>query len=337
MPEDLKDLVYVGDDWCFCGHLKESCNECCVDHRGSNNWGKVSPWLEKSGWPKSEIERMLNDEFEVMRRPALQVSHIASDKIPQAACNAHGKSVCSTCFDFGPFLLHDAGLWGKHSIYLKKSGLPVPAPPTPPAGIFERRYPRLRGFPDIGSISVTAEHTLAFKYPEFRLLNQLPAFTGHSPRGWVLFAVVIARKGPGMTYTIKDVAGTTVTLRFVESWLTRDGNRDPTGKDAEPYKNLKPGTVLSFKCVTMSMTPRNEPQVAVEEINLSGVKILKSSLMDVHTINDKLRKAAPGCCSHCGKADAPSMCLLCKSPYCTKECQTKGSAVRSLRRFVIGR
>ncbi|KAJ6505280.1 hypothetical protein C8R45DRAFT_923574 [Mycena sanguinolenta] len=162
--------------------------------------------------------------------------------------------------------------WGKHSTYLKKAGLPVPPPPTPPPGVFERRYPRLRGFPDIGAISLPAEHTLAFKYPDVRLLNQLPAFTGHSPLGWVLFAVIVARRGPGMAYTIKDAAGASVSLRFVESWALENGGGDPTGKDAEQYKNLKPGTVLRLKCVTMSMTAHNEPQVAVEEINLSGVK-----------------------------------------------------------------
>ncbi|KAF8177571.1 hypothetical protein K438DRAFT_1978550 [Mycena galopus ATCC 62051] len=322
MPKEIEDLVYVGDNWCFCGHLKESCDECCVDHRGSNNWGKLAPWLEKSGWPQAEIDRVLADELEIMRRPALQMFNIASDTEP-AACNAHGKTSCSSCFDLGAFLLQDAELWGKHSTYLKKAGLPVPAPPIPPPGVFKRRYPRLRGFPDIGAISLPAEHTLAFKYPEFRLLNQLPAYTGHSPRGWVLFAIIVARQGPGMTYTIKDAAGASVSLRFVESWALENGGGDPTGKDAEQYKNLKPGTVLSLKCVTLSMTARNETQVAVEKINLSGVKILKSSLMDVSTINDTLRKAAPGCCSHCAKVDAPSTCLLCKSPYCNKECQAK--------------
>jgi hypothetical protein len=65
MAEDFPDLVYVGEDWCFCGHLKESCNECCVDHRGSNNWGKVRSLLEKSGWPQSEIDRILDDELDV--------------------------------------------------------------------------------------------------------------------------------------------------------------------------------------------------------------------------------------------------------------------------------
>ncbi|KAJ6480033.1 hypothetical protein DFH09DRAFT_1107992 [Mycena vulgaris] len=84
-----------------------------------------------------------------------------------------------------------------------------------------------------------------------------------------------------------------------------------------------PGTLLSLKCMTMSMTLKNEPQVAVEKINLSGVKILKCSIMDMYAVNDKLRKARPGCCSHCTKVGAPSMCLICKSPYCSKECQAK--------------
>jgi hypothetical protein len=48
---------------------------------------------------------------------------------------------------------------------------------------------------------------------------------------------------------------------------------EPTEKDAEQYKNLKPGTALSLKCVTMGMTAHNEPQVAVEKINLSSVKV----------------------------------------------------------------
>ncbi|KAJ7476457.1 hypothetical protein FB451DRAFT_1243267 [Mycena latifolia] len=331
MPKDVEDLVYLGENWCFCGHLKESCNDCCVDHRGSNNWVNVAPWLEKSGWPQAEIDRIIENELDMMRRPALQAFDIASDAAPsrnpdiepQLVCNAHGKTTCSTCFDFGAFLLQDAELWGKHSIYLKKAGLPVPASPTPPPGVFERRYPRLRGFPDIGAVSLPAEHTLAFKYPDFRLLGQLPAFTGHSSLGWVLFGNIVARQGPGMAYTIKDAAGASMSLRFVESWAMENGGGDPTGKDAEQYKNLKPGTVLSLKCVTMSMTARNEPQVAVEKINLSGVKILKSSIMDIRTINDKLRKAAPGRCSHCAQVGAPSMCLLCKSPYCGKECQAK--------------
>ncbi|KAJ7917803.1 hypothetical protein B0H13DRAFT_2322010 [Mycena leptocephala] len=183
------------------------------------------------------------------------------------------------------------------------------------------KYPRLRGFPDVGAVTLPAEHTLAFEYPDFRLLNQLPAFTGHSPLGWVVFAIIVA---PGMTYTIKDATGASMSLRFVESWELENGGGDPTGKAAEQYKNLKPGTVLSLKCVTMSMTAHNKAQVAVEKINLSGVKILKSSIMDVSKINDKLRKAAPGCCSYCAKGGAPSACLLCKSPYCSKECQAKG-------------
>ncbi|KAJ7210084.1 hypothetical protein GGX14DRAFT_97113 [Mycena pura] len=266
----------------------------------------------------------------MMRRPALQVFHMASaahsrssDGEAQFACNAHGKTSCLTCFDFGAFLLQDAELWGTHSTYLKKAGLPVPAPRKPPPGIFERRFPRLRGFPDINAVSLPAEHTLAFKYPDFRLLAQLPAFTGHSPLGWVLFGIIVARQGPGMTYIIKDAAGMNMSLRFVESWKIENGGGDPTGKDAEQYKDLKPGTVLSLKCVTMSIAEHNRPQVAVEKINLSGVKILKSSITDVCTINDKLRKAAPGHCSHCAQVGAPSMCLLCKSPYCGKECQAK--------------
>ncbi|KAJ7772371.1 hypothetical protein B0H16DRAFT_1881021 [Mycena metata] len=344
MSEEVKNAVYVADDWCFCGHLQESYNGCCIDHRASNNW-KMASWPEKSGWPKSEIDCLLDDEFEIMRKPALQVSHIASDastpNSDKVICNAHSRQDCSACFDFGDFLLQDAKLWGKHSMcvvfqwdkqklasrafsYLKKAGLPVPAPPTPPPGIFERRYPRLRGFPDINAVSLPAEHTLAFKYPAFSLLNQLPAFTGHYPLGWVIFVVVVARRGPGVTYIIKDAAGMSMSLRFVKSWTLIDRGGDPTGEDAEPYKNLKPGTVLSLNCVTMSMTAHNEPQVAVEQINLSGVKILKSSIMDVRTINDNLRKAAPGCCSHCANVGAPSMCVRCKSPCCTKECQAKG-------------
>jgi hypothetical protein len=76
-----------------------------------------------------------------------------------------------------------------------------------------------------------------------------------------------------MTYTMKDAAGERVSLRFVENWALENGGGDPTGKDAEQYKNLRPGTVLSFKCVTMTMTAHNTPQVAVEKINLSGVKV----------------------------------------------------------------
>ncbi|KAJ7189679.1 hypothetical protein GGX14DRAFT_484525 [Mycena pura] len=331
MPQDVENLVHLGEDWCFCGHLKESCNDCCVDHRASNNWGNLTQWLEKSGWPQSEIDRIMEDELDMVRRPVLQAFDIASDAAQsrnsdgelQPVCNAHGTMSCSTCFDFGAFLLQEAELWGKHANYLKKAGLPVPAPPKLPPGVFERRYPRLRGFPDISAVSPAAEHTLVFKYPDFRLLGQLPSFTGHSPLGWVLFGIIVARQSPGVTYKMKDAAGATVKLRFVDSWTKVNGGGDPTGKDAEQYKNLKPGTVLSLKCVTMSMTPRNEPQVAVEKINLSGVKILKSSITDVHTINDKLRNAVPGCCSHCAQAGAPSACLRCKSPYCGKECQAK--------------
>ncbi|KAJ7339892.1 hypothetical protein DFH08DRAFT_1082431 [Mycena albidolilacea] len=244
-------------------------------------------------------------------------------KEPETACNAHGKTICSTCFDFGAFLLQDTELWGKHSLYLKKAGLSVPAAPTPPPGIFERRYPRLRGFPDIAAVALPAKHTLAFKYPDFRLVSQLPAFTGHSPLGWVLLGIIVARQGPGMTYTMKDAAGERVSLRFVENWALENGGGDPTGQDAEQYKNLKPGTVLSFKCVTMTMTTHNTPQVAVEKIKLSGVKILKSSIKDVSTINDKLRKAAPGCCTHCAEVGAPSICVRCRSPYCSEKCQVK--------------
>ncbi|KAJ7461777.1 hypothetical protein B0H11DRAFT_2055939 [Mycena galericulata] len=334
MPKEVEDLVHVGDGWCFCGHLKESCNERCVDYRGSNNWGKVTPWLNKSGWPQSEIDRILEDELEMMRRPALQIFDIASEAghkrdvdgelNPTYKCNAHGKTGCLTCFDFGVFLLKDAELWDQHLIYLKKAGLPAPDPlEPPPSGLFERKFPRLRGFPDLAAVSLPSEHTLAFKYPDFRLMNQLPAFSGHSPLGWVLFGIIVARQGPGMIYTIKDASGASMRLQFVESWALENGGGDPTGKDAEQYKNLVPGTLLSLKCVTMSMTAKNEAQVAVEKINLSGVKILKCSIMDLYTINDKLRKARPGCCSHCAQEGAPSMCLICKSPYCSTECQAK--------------
>ncbi|KAJ7604595.1 hypothetical protein DFH06DRAFT_1349263 [Mycena polygramma] len=126
-----------------------------------------------------------------------------------------------------------------------------------------------------------------------------------------------------MIYTMKDASGACVTLQFVENWKLDDGGGDPTGKEAEQYKNLAPGTLLSFKCVTMSLTERNEPLVAVEKMNISGVKILKCSIADLSPINDKLRNAEPGCCAHCGKADAPSSCLICKSPYCSQECQAK--------------
>ncbi|KAJ7026341.1 hypothetical protein C8F04DRAFT_1400039 [Mycena alexandri] len=325
MLEEFPEFVYVGDNWCFCGHLKETCDDCCVDYRGFNN-RKMARWLEESGWPRSEMDPVLADDLEMMRRPTLQVFDIAknpSGNPDKVVCNAHGKTVCSTCFDFGAFLLQDAELWRKHSIILKKAGLPVPAHPTPPPGIFNIMYPRLRGFPDLNTVSLPARHTLTFKYPEFRLLPQLPAYTGHTPLGWTLFAVIVAHQGPGMTYTIEDTAGTSIPLRFVKSWKMEDGGGEPTGKDAEPFKNLKPGTVLSLKCVTLSRTRSKEPQVAVEEINLCGIKILQSSIMDVRTINDKLRTATPGCCSHCATVGAPSMCPLCKSPYCSKECQVK--------------
>ncbi|KAJ6575625.1 hypothetical protein DFH09DRAFT_1276814 [Mycena vulgaris] len=293
--------------------------------------GKGGAVAEEVRLASVRIDRILKDELEIMRRPALQAFDIASEaghnsgvdgkSRPTYKCNAHGKTGCPTCFDFCAFLLQDAELWEQHLTYLKKAGLPAPAPLVPPpSGVFARTFPRLRGFPDIAAVSLPSEHTLAFKYPNFRLLNQLPAFTGHSPLGWVLFGTIIARQGPGMIYTIKDASGASMSLRFVESWTLEGGGGDPTGKDAEQYKNLIPGTLLSL---TMSMTPKNEPQVAVENINLSGVKVLKCSIMDMYTINDKLRKARSGCCSHCTKVGAPSMCLICKSPYCSKECQAK--------------
>ncbi|KAJ7137487.1 hypothetical protein C8R43DRAFT_955407 [Mycena crocata] len=255
MAKDVETVVYVGDGWCFCGHLKESCNDCCIDHRGSNNWGQMKPLLEESGWPKAEIVRILDDELEIMRRPAFQVSHMASKPgydseagVMRYKCNAHGNKDCPTCFDFGAFLLQDVELWDQHLM-----------------------YPRLRGFPAIAATSLPSPHTLTFQYPNFRLLNQLPAFDGHTPLGWVLFAIVVARRGPGMLYTIKDASGASIQLQFVQSWALEGGGGDPKGKDAEQYKNLVPGTLLSLKCVTMSMTARNKAQVAVEQINLCGV------------------------------------------------------------------
>ncbi|KAJ7604596.1 hypothetical protein DFH06DRAFT_1349264 [Mycena polygramma] len=115
----VKALVYVGEDWCFCGHLKESCNDCCIDHRGSNNL-KLPPWLKKSGWPQSEIDSLLDLELDIMRRPAFQVSSIASkNHVPNSEdatykCKTHSEVACPTCFDFGALLLQDAGFWGKH-------------------------------------------------------------------------------------------------------------------------------------------------------------------------------------------------------------------------------
>ncbi|KAJ7604594.1 hypothetical protein DFH06DRAFT_1254239 [Mycena polygramma] len=325
-------VVHVGDGWGFCAHLRESCHDCRSDVRGMNNRVAIVPWLKKSGWPQSEIKRVLGDELDMMRRPAIQLFSVASQNyvpnVREAAvkCKAHSKTTCLKCFDFGAFLLQDAELWGKHLAYLKNAGLPTPAPPAPPpSGVFERLYPRLRGFPDISAVSLPSEHTLTFRYPNFRLLNQLPTFDGHSPRGWVLFGIIVAHQGPGMIYTIQDASGDSVKLQFVESWKLLDGGGEPTGKDAEQYKNLALGTVLSLKCITMNLMAKGVPQryTTVEKINLSGVQILKCSIADLNPINDKLRNAGSSCCAHCAKASAPSSCRLCKSPYCNPECQAK--------------
>lgn len=62
MDDDL-DLVHVAD-WCFCGvHLRESCDECCTDHRGSNLYGHLERYV--ACWPKRARETLLADTFDV--------------------------------------------------------------------------------------------------------------------------------------------------------------------------------------------------------------------------------------------------------------------------------
>ncbi|KAJ7617358.1 hypothetical protein FB45DRAFT_1104755 [Roridomyces roridus] len=331
----IESLVTVGDDWCFCGHLKEACNDCCADYRMLNNI-KMKPWLKQSGWPESEVERIIDDELEAMRRPIMNVSGITTEAAPRSPqnpdgptynCHAHSKSDCPICFNFGPFLLQEVQLWSQHLSYLKKARLPAPPSTlTPPGFRFERRFPRQRGFPDISTAASTpSPHDLTFTYPNFRLVNQLPVWDGHTPLGWVLFLTILARRaGPPWSYTARDASGSRILLQFVENWTLIQGGGIPVGKDAERFKDLAPGTLLSFKCVTLAHGAGGEASVAVERKDLGSVKILKGSMADLTTTNNKLRQAIPGSCAQCSKTDAPSSCQSCKSPYCDQECQMKG-------------
>ena len=59
---EVDNLVYIRD-WCFCGHLRESCDTCYTDHRASNWWGKIEPVL--ACWPEEVKEALMVNQLDV--------------------------------------------------------------------------------------------------------------------------------------------------------------------------------------------------------------------------------------------------------------------------------
>ncbi|KAK4703828.1 hypothetical protein P7C70_g2394, partial [Phenoliferia sp. Uapishka_3] len=149
----------------------------------------------------------------------------------------------------------------------------VPPPPDAPplsTALFERRYPSSRTYPALPKTTLPP-HTLTLTMPHVRLYGQLPPFNFH-PLGWVFFGVIAGHPGPGMNYLIKDATGKTIPFKFVDSWMK--GHHEPTGKEAEPFKDLKDGTLLCIKCATWSQGMGGRGQMlSVEKVDLQGIKV----------------------------------------------------------------
>lgn len=159
----------------------------------------------------------------------------------------------------------------------KTSTAPPPATlPAPPA-LFQRRYPSSRSYPPLPAGTALPQHSLTLTMPHVRLYSQLPPY-GFHPLGWVFFAVVAAHPGPGMRYTLKDATGRAIPLQFVERWETGPG--EPTGPEAEPFRNLKVGTMLCFNCPTWSLGMRGGREMSVEKLDLQGIKVRTAVLLD---------------------------------------------------------
>ncbi|KAL8281337.1 hypothetical protein RQP46_006371 [Phenoliferia psychrophenolica] len=273
--QEVEDLVNIMD-WCFCGHLRESCDTCATDHRMSNRWGQMDSYLES--WPQEEKDALFLDQLDEQRRPILIASSLATragkdaEGSPLFKCKKHSKVDCAGgCFDFAQMILREAGVWDQHLAYLAKASsiAPPSTPPTSP-NLFERRFPKSRSYPSLPSGTALPPHSLTLTRPNVRLYNQLPPYAYHSD-GWIFFAVVVGHPGPGMNYLIRDATGKEVPLQFVDSW--EKGPQEPTGPEAEPFKNMKTGTLLCFKCPTWSLGMRGGKALSVERIDLQGIKV----------------------------------------------------------------
>ncbi|KAI5475640.1 aldehyde reductase II [Pseudohyphozyma bogoriensis] len=315
-------------EWLFCEkHLKERCDVCSVDYRGTNNDTEIEVFLES--WPREERELVLEDKLSPTRRPILQVADLVrksadfdEDGDDQYECKLHSDVECEICLDWTQRLFRLVGLWERHLSYDKAYINSINSDDGPQSpSLFLHQYPLSRSYPPLAT--PLPPHTLSLTSPQLRTFRTLPSPTSHTynPRGWALLGTITAHDGPGMSYKLEDTDGEDMPFSFVDSWEYRS-DREPKGKKADKFRAMKVGTLLSLRCPSLSMGSIGEWNLVVDSLDLDGIKILKCSLGELRTLNERLKKEKPGC-QACGETGKMLHCGTCFTHYCTTECQIK--------------
>ncbi|ORY56794.1 hypothetical protein BCR35DRAFT_326931 [Leucosporidium creatinivorum] len=166
-------------------------------------------------------------------------------------------------------------------------------------------------------------HSLELDGLHFPAFADLPPHGDAPLRGWVLLGVVFQDTSllSRSVYWCRDREGKqfTVALYF---------------DNGVPKPKIAVGNTLCLENATTHYFLDGQVGVRVEEPE--SIKVLKTSLHALTTLNKEMRVPSPEMkCSKCGKADSKNRCAKCQTLYCSKECQSADWTAGHKRRCLL--